>query len=84
MADLAQVIEIDHLEPQEVYLVVLVFIVARVLLKFVDILFLLVAHSSLMLLAELLQIVTCEEWCMSLIFLNILSDLLFAVLVHFS
>ena len=54
------------------------------LLKFVDILFLLVAHSSLMLLAELLQIVTCEEWRIVILFLDILNDLLSAVIVHFS
>ena len=59
------------------------------LLEFVDILFLLIAHPSLMLLTELLQIVTCEECpggsrevCMFIYFFDILCNLLSAVIVH--
>ena len=54
MTDLAHIVEIDHLEPHEVDPVSLVCIMAMMHLKFVDILFLLVAISSLMFLAELL------------------------------
>ena len=58
MSDLGKIIEIDHLESQEIHLIGLVLIIARIHLEFVDILFLMVANSPLILLAELLQIVT--------------------------
>ena len=54
VTDLAHIVEIDHLEPHEVDSVSLVCIMAMMHLIFVDILFLLVAISSLMFFAELL------------------------------